>query len=85
MIAEMTPVVLTLKRLREQAGLTQAQLAESVGVRQATISDLENGHSRRIELDLVERLADALGEALGRDLEPGELLERETPKRRRSR
>jgi transcriptional regulator with XRE-family HTH domain len=57
----MTPLVLSLKSHREKAGLSQAELAEVVGVRQATISDLETGKSRRVELDLLERLASALG------------------------
>lgn len=35
-----------LHRLRTAAGLTQAQLAGMVGVRQATLSDLERGQSR---------------------------------------
>jgi len=57
----MTPLVLNLKSHREKAGLTQAELAKAVGVRQATISDLETGKSRRVELDLLERLATVLG------------------------
>jgi len=56
----MTPTVLNLAALRQKAGLTQTELAEAVGVRQATISDLETGKSRRIELDLLDRLASAL-------------------------
>ncbi len=73
----MTSVQLALKALREAKGLTQQQLAEAVGVRQATISDLETGKSRRIELDLIERLAKALR------VKPGELLEYEgSPKKR---
>jgi len=32
-----------LKRLRKQAGISQNELAQSIGIRQATISDLENG------------------------------------------
>lgn len=32
-----------LKRLRKQAGLTQDELAKMVNMRQATVSDLENG------------------------------------------
>ena len=60
-VAPMTPLVLNLKSHREKAGLTQAELAKAVGVRQATISDLETGKSRRVELDLLERLAKVLG------------------------
>ena len=69
-IAQMTPLVLRLKQLRKAAGLTQAQLAEMVGVYQGTISDHERGKATRIDLSLIERLAEALG------VEPGELFER---------
>jgi transcriptional regulator with XRE-family HTH domain len=41
--------------------MTQAELAKAVGVRQATISDLETGKSRWVDLDLLEQLAKALG------------------------
>ena len=64
----MTPIVLRLRELREAAGLTQEQLAELVGTRQGTISDHERGKATRIDYDLIERLADALG------VEPGSLF-----------
>ena len=73
----MTPVRLTLREARTAAGLTQAELAEKVGVRQATISDLESGKSTRIEFDLLDRLCAELG------VEPGDLLEREGKRRGR--
>lgn len=73
-----TPIQLTLKELRERAGLTQTQLANRVGVRQATISDLETGKSARIDFALLDRLCDVLGTT------PNELLEREPKRRRRS-
>ena len=60
MLLDMSPLILTIREWRERRGITQAQLAERVGVRQATISDLETGQSRRIELDLLDRLARAL-------------------------
>ena len=56
----MTPTVLNLALLRERAGLTQMELAEKAKTTQATISNLETGKSRRIELDLLDRLAKAL-------------------------
>jgi transcriptional regulator with XRE-family HTH domain len=75
----MTSVRLTLRTLREAKGLTQQQLAEAIGVRQATISDLETGKSRRIDLDLIEQLARVLG------VKPGDLLERAAPEKSRKR
>lgn len=63
-----TPIRLTLKAAREAKGLTQSQLAKRVGVRQATISDLETGKSGRIDLDVLERICRVLKK------KPGELL-----------
>ena len=73
----MTPIVLALKEAREAAGLTQMQLAEEVGVRQATISDLETGKSRRIDFDLLEKLGRVLG------VDPAGLIVSEPKKRGR--
>lgn len=78
-LSPVTPIVLGLKAAREAAGLTQAALAELVDVRQATISDLETGKSRRIELDLLERLALAL------NVEASSLIVQTPGKKRRGR
>lgn len=67
----MTPIRLRLRELREAAELTQSELSEKAGVRQATISQLEGGKRQRVDLGILERLAKVLG------VEPGELLERE--------
>jgi putative transcriptional regulator len=72
----MSPLTVALRAARETAGLTQSELADRAGVRQATISELETGKTRRVDLDILERLADALG------VEPKDLIERQ-PKRRR--
>lgn len=75
----MTPIRIKLRELREAKGLTQYELGELAGVRQAAISQLESGRRQRIDLDVIERLCTALGvDALGDMLE----LERE-PKRGR--
>ncbi len=55
-----------LKRARFARGLRQSELAELADVRQATISDLENGKPGRV--GTVKRIADALG------IMPGDLL-----------
>jgi transcriptional regulator with XRE-family HTH domain len=72
----MMTLTLKLKEYRERQGLSQAQLAKAVGVRQATISGLETGKSRRIELDLLENLARALR------VKPAALLADDKSKRR---
>ena len=72
----MTPTVLNLTELRERSGLTQIELAEKAKTTQATISNLETGKSRRIELDLLDRLAKALR------CKPSDLIVRAAKKRR---
>jgi transcriptional regulator with XRE-family HTH domain len=48
-----------IARLRIQRGLTQAQLAEMVGTRQASIARFENGNSTP-SLSFLRRIAEAL-------------------------
>lgn len=72
----LSPIRVTLREAREAAGLTQTELAEKAGVRQATVSDMETGKRGRIDLEVLDKLCGVLG------LEPGDLLERE-PKGRR--
>ena len=59
-----------LKKLRQQAGLTQGELAERIGKSQGYIGDLERGDRRGLTVTTLERLADVLGcttdELLGR-------------------
>lgn len=57
-----------LKEIRERFKLTQKQLADAAGIRQATVSSLELG-STSVSFETLERLCNAL------DLEPGELFE----------
>lgn len=52
-----------VRRLRESAELTQAQLAERAGVSRRWLGRLERGHTGA-ELDNVMRLTRALGLAL---------------------
>lgn len=66
----MSPIAVRLREEREKAGLTQTELAEKAGVRQATISELETGKTRRVDLDVLDRLCGALR------LSPGDLLKR---------
>lgn len=76
MTITVSPISVTLRQARESAGLTQSQLAEKSDVRQATISELETGKIRRVDLSVLDRLCGALG------VEPGDLLERSPVKRR---
>jgi transcriptional regulator with XRE-family HTH domain len=59
--ALMTPISIRLEQLRTAHGWSQAELARRSGVPQPTISRLEAGKTRTIDLDNLERLANALG------------------------
>jgi DNA-binding XRE family transcriptional regulator len=50
-----------LKQRREEKGMTQAALAEKVGVGQTYIAKLESGDKKNPTLDLLKKLAKALG------------------------
>ncbi len=67
----MSPLMLDVRRIRERRGMTQVQLAESAGVRQATISAMETGQTRGVDFDVLERVADVL------KVEPGSLIVRQ--------
>ncbi len=64
-LGTVSPLILRLRDLRLAAGMTQETLARAVGTRVATISVLENNKSRRITLDMLDRLATALGVEVG--------------------
>ncbi|MBN6038588.1 helix-turn-helix domain-containing protein [Amycolatopsis sp. 195334CR] len=50
-----------LAQLREQAGVSQTELARRIGVSQPRVSQLENGDLAQMELDTVRRYIAALG------------------------
>ena len=57
-----------LRRFRDAAGLSQQELADSVGIAKSYISSLELGY-RAPNLNLLVKLADALG------TRPGQLVD----------
>jgi DNA-binding Xre family transcriptional regulator len=59
-----------LTTLRTQRGMTQAQLAERLGVSQPHIAKLEAGRAKNIELHTLCRWATALGAELTVDVLP---------------
>jgi len=59
-----------LVALRAQRGMTQAQLAERLGVSQPHIAKLEAGRAKNIELQTLCRWATALGAKLTVDVVP---------------
>jgi len=57
----MTPITLRLRELREAKGWSQRDLARRAGVRAATVNSLELRAPQKVDLSVLERLADALG------------------------
>ena len=62
----MTPVYIAVERLRSKKGLTQQQLADLANVPQSRISEMERGVTKHVSLDVLERLAKALGVPAGK-------------------
>ncbi len=52
-----------LKQAREQAGLSQEELAKRVGTKKTAISRIEN-HAQDIKLSTIQKVARALGKDL---------------------
>lgn len=52
-----------LKQAREQAGLTQEQLAKMLQTKKTAISRIEN-HAQDIKLSTIQKVAKALGKSL---------------------
>jgi ribosome-binding protein aMBF1 (putative translation factor) len=62
-------LVLQIIKLRQQRGMTQADLAKAIGTRQANVSRLER-FDTNLTLGTLEKVADALGVNLQIDLVP---------------
>ena len=73
---------LKLREIRKSTDWTQTDLAEAVGVRVATISDLENDNSRRIDFDLLEKLCKALSAKTGKTITPNDLFGQQKKRRK---
>jgi transcriptional regulator with XRE-family HTH domain len=67
----MSPIRLRVAELRKAKGWTQDALAQHAGVGRVTVNRIENAGNRRIDYDVLEKLADAL------EVEPGFLIVRE--------
>ncbi|MCX8999483.1 helix-turn-helix domain-containing protein [Rhizobiaceae bacterium BDR2-2] len=52
-----TPFGETVRRLREQRGVTQKQMAEAIGVSPAYLSALEHGKRGKPSFDFLQRVA----------------------------
>jgi len=78
----LVPVRFRLATLLAEAGRSQRALAERSGVSPTTINRMANNLTAQVSLGTLDSLCAALGEELGRVVEPGELLEREPPRKR---
>ena len=61
---ELRPFVEEIKRAREAAGLTLAEVSRRCGIDQPALSRLENGHNKNRTLDTLWRYAAAVGRRL---------------------
>jgi ribosome-binding protein aMBF1 (putative translation factor) len=57
-------LALLVREMREDAGLTQAELAKKVGTTQSVVARLEDAEYRGHSLTMLERIATACGVAL---------------------
>jgi transcriptional regulator with XRE-family HTH domain len=53
----MTPFGLAVRRLRQERGITQKQMAAALGVTSAYLSALENGRKGRPSFEFLQRVA----------------------------
>lgn len=71
------PTRFRLRELLEQAGINQSDFARQAGVSFATINRLCTNATAQVSLETLDKVADALG------VQPGDILEREAPPKRR--
>ncbi len=64
----MNPIELRIRQLRQARGWSQADLAKRAGVRQATVSRIENNRVKSLDLAVFEKIAEAL------EVDPGYLV-----------
>lgn len=50
----------SMVKVREKAGLTQAELAKKIGTKQPALSRLERGGFRKATVETLRKIADAL-------------------------
>lgn len=61
-----------LRELREQAGLTQAELATRIGVGQRQVSKIENGDLENTKISTIRGYLEAVGSSLTIEYVSGE-------------
>lgn len=61
----------SIRRLRKERGLTQAELAAQVGISRATLSGIENNTVLELGIRKYEKLLNVLGHTLSMKLQSG--------------
>jgi immunity repressor protein len=56
----MKKMVLNIKRLREEKGMTQEQLAEKANVNRSLLNQLETGKLKNTSINTLQKIADTL-------------------------
>jgi len=74
----------TILAAREDAGLTQAQLAERIGTSQPAIARLESANYERVSMTTLKKIAAALGLELVVELRKPEPPKREKTRKRKA-
>jgi len=64
----MSPIKVRVREIRLRMGWSQQELADRAGVSQASIANLESGNTRRVDFDMLDAIAEALG------VQPGDLI-----------
>ena len=76
-----TPVAMTarfrLAELLEESGLSQRELASRAGVSPTTVNRMASNLTAQVALETLDALSRELGKELGREVAPGDLIERE--------
>ncbi len=72
-------ITIRVRELRDQRGWSQSEVARRAGVRQATLSAIENGDTKGIDFETLERLA------LAFDTHPAVFIEWHEPRGRKQR
>jgi immunity repressor protein len=56
----MMKMVLNIKRVREEKGMTQEQLAEKANVNRSLLNQLETGKLKNTSINTLQKIADTL-------------------------
>jgi DNA-binding Xre family transcriptional regulator len=66
-----------LAELLEESGLSQRELSQRTGVSPTIVNRMALNRASQVSLRTLDVLSRELGKALGREVSPGELIERE--------